>query len=72
MIVGVIVAIAVSGIAVIPRTVARAVIPTVAISVPPILPVAVRISVTVAAVLDLLDIGGVDRCCFRHANWRGV
>jgi uncharacterized oligopeptide transporter (OPT) family protein len=58
--------------AVIPRTIARAVIPTVAVGVPVFLPVAIRMSITVATVFDLLDVGRVHMYCVRHHDRRGV
>jgi hypothetical protein len=77
--VGVVVAIAVSRIpvvipriAVVPWTVARAVIPAIAIGVPPVLIVAIRISISMAAVFDLLDVSGVHRYCVWHNDRRSV
>lgn len=76
--VGVVVAIAVSRItviplmAVVPWTVARPVIPAIAIGVAPVLIVAVRMSISVAAVFDLLDVSGVQRYCIWHNDRRSV
>jgi hypothetical protein len=51
--------------------VAVAVVPAVAVSVPPFR-VAIRIPITMTLVFDELDVSGVDRYCLRHDDRRGV
>jgi len=76
--IGVIVAIAVPRISIIPWIagipwlVARAVIPAVAVCVTSVLPVTISIAIPMALVFDKLDVGGVYRYCFRHDDRRRV